>query len=626
MSYFTSDDLHFFNEGTAVRLYDRLGAHPGQENGCEGTHFAVWAPSARSVTLIGNFNSWTPEGLAMQPVHQSGIWHVFAEGLGVGEIYKYRIEAQDGGVVEKADPIGFQQEVAPKTASIVSTLDYDWGDAAWMASRKEKIALDAPISIYELHLGSWRHKEGGGMMGYREVAPLLVDYVRETGFSHVEFMPLAEHPFYGSWGYQVTGYFAATSRYGTPQDLMFLIDSLHQAGIGVILDWVPAHFPTDQHGLGDFDGTHLYEHADRRLGFHPDWNTYIFNYGRHEVRSFLISSALFWLQHYHVDGLRVDGVASMLYLDYSREDGEWVPNEHGGRENLAAIQLLRDFNTAVYREFPDVQTIAEESTAFPQVSRPVDWGGLGFGMKWDMGWMHDSLEYFKRDPIHRSHHQEELTKRGLWAFTENYALPLSHDEVVHGKGSLLDRMPGDEWQRFANLRLLFSYMYATPGKKLVFMGGEFGQREEWDHDEPLHWESLQGEAHQGVRALVAALNRMYRDHSALYELDCQAEGFEWIHAGDSEQCVLAFSRKDRQGKSVVVVGNFTPVPRDGYRMGIDSPGRYRLLLDSDAPDFGGSGYLKVESFESEEVACHGRSHSISLDLPPLSVSFWAHEE
>jgi 1,4-alpha-glucan branching enzyme len=626
MSYFSSDDLHFFNEGTSVRLHDRLGAHPGEVQGAQGTHFAVWAPSAASVMLIGNFCAWTSEGVPMEPVGESGLWHCFAKGIGVGELYKYRIEAQDGGVVEKADPVGFQNEVAPKTASLVTSLDYNWSDSEWMSQRKSTIARDAPLSVYEVHFGSWRRNASGEPLGYREIAPLLTAYVKEAGFTHVEFMPLAEHPFYGSWGYQVTGYFAATSRYGTPQDLMFLIDTLHQGGIGVILDWVPAHFPTDAHGLGSFDGTHLYEHADPRLGFHPDWKTYIFNYGRHEVRSFLISSAIFWLEKYHVDALRVDGVASMLYLDYSREEGEWIPNEDGGRENLAAIQFLREFNTAVYREVPDVQTIAEESTAFPQVSRPVDSGGLGFGYKWDMGWMHDTLEYFKRDPIHRKHHQDELTKRALWAYSENYHLPLSHDEVVHGKGSLLTRMPGDEWQRFANLRLLLGFMYATPGKKLLFMGCEFGQEAEWNHDDQLAWQCLEKKGPQGVQACTSALNALYRQHMPLHELDCETEGLTWIHSGDAEQCVLAFSRIDRSGRSVLVVANFTPVPRKSYRIGSAKPGRYRLLLDTDAAAFGGSDYMQQGSLQSESIACHGHAQSIALNLAPLSISFWSHEE
>jgi 1,4-alpha-glucan branching enzyme len=626
MSYFSSDDLHYFNEGTSVRLHDRLGAHLGEVQGSFGTHFSVWAPSAKSVTLIGDFCGWTSDGLRMDPVGDSGLWHSFAKGIGEGELYKYRIEAQDGGFVEKADPIGFQQEVAPKTASRVTSLAYEWSDSEWMSERKPTVALDAPLSVYEVHLGSWRRSGNGESLGYREIAPLLIAHVSETGFTHVEFMPLAEHPFFGSWGYQVTGYFAATSRYGSPQDLMFLIDSLHQAGIGVIMDWVPAHFPTDAHGLGSFDGTHLYEHADPRLGFHPDWKTYIFNYARHEVRSFLISSAIFWLEKYHVDALRVDGVASMLYLDYSRDEGEWIPNEHGGRENLAAIQFLRDFNTAVYREFPDVQTIAEESTAFPQVSMPVDVGGLGFGYKWDMGWMHDTLEYFKRDPIHRRHHQEELTKRALWAYSENYQLPLSHDEVVHGKGSLLTRMPGDEWQRFANLRMLLAYMFATPGKKLLFMGCEFGQASEWDHDSQLPWENLENAKPRGVLALTSALNAIYRQHAPLHQVDCASEGFTWLHSGDAEQCVLAFARNDRSGKSVLVVANFTPVPRDDYRIGTATPGRYQLLLNTDAAAFGGSDYTKQSTVDSAPVPCHGHAQSISLKLAPLSVSFWSHEE
>ncbi len=623
MSYFSSDDLHFFNEGTALRLYERFGAHLGTADGKEGTHFAVWAPGARSVHVIGDFCSWTADGIEMRPVHNSGIWYAFAPGMGQGALYKYRVTGQDGSCTDKADPVGFAHEVAPKTASVVTDLSYPWGDADWMGKRGAKIALDAPLSVYELHLGSWRRDGNGEMLGYREITPLLIEHCKALGFSHVELMPVTEHPFYGSWGYQVTGYFAASSRYGSPQDLMHLIDSLHQAGLGVILDWVPAHFPTDAHGLGSFDGTHLYEHADPRKGFHPDWNTYIFNYGRHEVRSFLLSSAIFWLERYHIDALRIDGVASMLYLDYSRKDGEWVPNEHGGRENLEAVSLLQDMNTAVYREFPDVQTIAEESTAFPLVSRPVSMGGLGFGLKWDMGWMHDTLEYFGREPVHRNHHQDDITRRGLWAFSENYCLPLSHDEVVHGKGSLLSRMPGDVWQQFANLRLLFATMYATPGKKMLFMGMEFGQRREWNHDESLDWDALQGDREQGLMHLVASLNGLYAQHPELYELDCVPEGMSWLHTGDHEQCVMAWERRSRAGSSVVAVANNTPVPRRNYRLGVPRAGTYELLLDSDASQFGGSSFATRDRVESEAIACHGKDHSIAVDLGPLALSYWS---
>lgn len=622
MSYFSADDLHHFNEGTATRLHDRLGAHPAEVAGDSGTHFSVWAPGAKSVTVIGDFNGWTSEGVTLQPVQSSGIWHAFAQGIEAGALYKFRIVDQDDQVCEKADPLGFAHEAPPKTASVVTKLDYRWSDAQWMGHRKKRNALDAPISVYELHIGSWKRHDDHSYLSYRELAPLLVEYVKDLGFTHVELMPVTEHPFYGSWGYQVTGYFAATSRYGSPQDLMFLIDSLHQADIGVILDIVPAHFPTDEHGLGNFDGSHLYEHSDPRCGFHPDWNTYIFNYGRYEVRSFLISSAIFWLEHYHVDALRVDGVASMLYLDYSREPGEWIPNEHGGRENLAAITYLQQFNTAVYREFPDVQTIAEESTSFPQVSRPVDHGGLGFGLKWDMGWMHDTLEYFKREPVHRRHHQNDLTFRGLWAFSENFALPLSHDEVVHGKGSLLTRMPGDEWQKFANLRLLFAHMFGTPGKKLIFMGGEFGQWGEWDHEGQLSWNALDYGPHRGVQHLVRRLNALYVERPELHELDCEERGFEWLHTEDTENSVLSYARKSDAGDVTIIVLNLTPVPRDGYRLGVPCAGTYELSLDSDAAEFGGSGYRKSTTLPTDDIEWQGRSNSIVIDIPPLSAGFW----
>ncbi len=625
MSYFSSDELHYFGEGTALRAYQRLGAHLDEVEETRGVHFAVWAPAARSVHVTGEFCSWT-DGIAMEPVQKSGVWHVFAPGLAEGILYKYRIESQEGDLVEKADPMGFAHEVPPNTASVITDLSYQWTDDAWMANRKPRIALDAPISIYELHLGSWRRDDDGSMLGYRELAPKIIEHCQALGFTHVEFMPLSEHPFYGSWGYQVTGYFAATARYGSPQDLMFLIDTLHGAGLGVILDWVPAHFPTDEHGLGDFDGTHLYEHADPRKGFHPDWNTYIFNYGRHEVRSFLLSSAFFWLEKYHVDALRVDGVASMLYLDYSRAEGEWIPNRHGGRENLEAISLLQELNTAIYREFPDVQTIAEESTAFPLVSRPVSMGGLGFGMKWDMGWMHDTLEYFSRDPIHRSHHQDDLTRRALWAFSENYCLPLSHDEVVHGKGSLIARMPGDAWQRFANLRLLLATMFGTPGKKMLFMGMEFAQEAEWNHDQALDWSALGDPNNRGIQALIAALNHLYTTQTALHQLDCSPDGFEWIHTGDRAQCIVAWIRRDRSEQTIVIVGNFTPIPRDSHRIGVPLSGCYQLLLDTDCPEFGGSGYQTEERVATEQTPYDGQEQSLQLSLPPLSLSFWLHQK
>ncbi len=542
----TEQDLYLFNEGSHYRLYQKLGAHPCTRKGVMGTHFAVWAPAAERVSVMGEFNGWTKGKHLLQPRGQSGIWSAFLPGIRVGTAYKYHIVSRYNGYqVDKIDPFGFYQEVPPRTASIVWDLDYIWRDQAWMEQRRHHNSLQAPMSIYEMHLGSWmrdpdeRHRP----LMYREIAPRLADYVQQMGFTHVEFMPLTEHPFYGSWGYQTTGYFVPTSRYGNPQDLMTLIDHLHQRGIGVLLDWVPSHFPSDEHGLGYFDGTHLFEHANPQLGYHPDWNSLIFNYERHEVRSFLLSSALFWLDRYHIDGLRVDAVASMLYLDYSRKAGEWVPNVYGGNENLAAVYFLRRFNEEVYRNYPDVQTIAEESTAWPMVSRPTHLGGLGFGLKWDMGWMHDTLGYLGRDPIHRQYHHNELLFRMLYAFSENYTLPLSHDEVVHGKGSLLARMPGDGWQQFANLRLLFGYMFGQAGKKLLFMGSEWGQGREWNHETSLDWHQLEHPLHAGVQKWVADLNKLYRTEPALHEQDCKPQGFEWIDCNDSSACAISFLRK-----------------------------------------------------------------------------------
>ncbi len=527
----TKNDLYLFNEGNHFRLYEKLGAHPMTVGGQEGAYFEVWAPDAEQVFVVGDFNGWNKASHPLHPREQSGIWGGFVPGISKGDRYKYHIKSRYGNYrVDKADPFAFLDETPPKTASIVWNLDYTWGDQLWMKERRERNRLDSPIAIYEVHLGSWRRvpEEGNRFLTYKELAPLLAEYVEQMGFTHVEFLPVMEHPFYGSWGYQTTGYFAPTSRYGTPQDFMYLVDYLHQHGIGVLLDWVPSHFPNDEHGLGFFDGSHLYEHSDPREGFHPDWKSFIYNYGRSEVRSFLISSALFWLDKYHVDGLRVDAVASMLYLDYSRKEGEWIPNKYGGRENLEAIAFLRRFNEEVYRNYPDVQTIAEESTAWPMVSRPTYVGGLGFGMKWDMGWMHDTLEYIAKDPIFRKYHHSNLTFRMLYAFFENFILPLSHDEVTHGKGSLLGKMPGDDWQKFANLRLLLGYMYAQPGKKLLFMGGELGQWREWHHDESLDWHLLGYERHTEIQRWVQDLNRFYRSEPALYELDCNPAGFERI--------------------------------------------------------------------------------------------------
>ncbi|MEX5213903.1 MAG: 1,4-alpha-glucan branching protein GlgB [Nitrospiraceae bacterium] len=622
---FSEDDLHLFNEGTHFRLFDKLGAHPIEVNGVAGTHFSVWAPNAESVAVIGNFNGWDPERHALRPSGSSGIWAGVVPGVGKGALYKYHIRSHHNGYrVDKPDPVSFFNEIPPKSASIVWDVHYDWQDGEWMRHRRRHNAMDAPISIYELHLGSWRRvlAEGNRSLSYRELAFPLAEYVRDAGFTHVEFLPLMDHPFFGSWGYQTTGYFAPSGCYGTPQDLMFLIDILHQHGIGVILDWVPSHFPTDEHGLGFFDGTHLYEHAHPHQGYHPDWNTYVFNYGRNEVRSFLISSAMFWLEAYHADGLRVDAVASMLYLDYSRNEGEWIPNQYGGRENLDAIGFLRRLNEEIYRVHPDVQTFAEESTDWPMVSRPTYMGGLGFGMKWDMGWMHDTLEYMRLDPIYRKFHHSNLTFRLLYAFHENFVLPLSHDEVVYGKGSLLGKMPGDDWQRFANLRLLFGYMFAQPAKKLLFMGGEFGQWGEWAHDSQLEWSLLQESSHAGLRQWVADLNRAYRAEPALHERDLDPAGFEWIDCHDSESSAISLLRKGKStGDLVAVVCNFTPVPRVNYRIGVPSGGQWREILNSDARIYGGSGWGNQGSVDAVPVPLHGRSHSLTITLPALSALF-----
>jgi len=622
----TKEDLYLFNEGSHFQLHEKLGAHLITTAGAAGTYFAVWAPSAEQVSVIGDFNGWDRERHLLRPRGQSGIWEGFVPGVGKGAHYKYHIVSRHSGYrVDKTDPLSFHNEVSPQTASVVWDLDYKWGDEEWMARRRSRNALDSPISIYEVHLGSWRRvpEEGNRSLTYREIAPQLAEYVSQTGFTHVEFLPLMEHPFYGSWGYQVTGYFAPTSRYGTPQDFMYLIDCLHQHGIGVILDWVPSHFPADEHGLGFFDGTHLYEHADPNQGLHREWDSFIFNYGRHEVRSFLISNALFWLDRYHADGLRVDAVASMLYLDYARKEGEWIPNRYGGRENLEAITLFRRFNEEVYGRHPDAQTIAEESTAWPMVSRPTHVGGLGFGLKWDMGWMHDMLEYMSLDPIHRQYHHDKLTFRMIYAFHENFVLSLSHDEVVHGKRSLLGKMPGDNWRKFANLRLLLGYMYGQPGKKLLFMGGEFGQWKEWDHDESLDWHLLEYAEHQGIRRWVEDLNHLYRNEAALHELDCQAEGFEWIDCSDNSASVLSFIRKVRSGDEIVLaVCNFTPVSRHYYRVGAPRGGFWRELLNSDAGDYGGSGQGNTGGVEADSFPFHGRPYSLNLTLPPLATMFF----
>jgi 1,4-alpha-glucan branching enzyme len=617
-SSLTEYDRHLFNEGNHRAIYRKLGAHPVEG----GTRFAVWAPSARTVSVIGEFNDWDREANPLEPQGNSGIWAGTVEGAEKGQKYKYFIHNADTHHrVEKADPVGFHHETPPRTGSVIWDLEHEWADDDWMSERAERNALNAPISIYECHLGSWMRPPGREFHSYRELAPLLAEYLVDAGFTHVEFLPVMEHPFYGSWGYQTTGYFAPTSRFGTPQDFMYLVDQLHQAGIGVILDWVPSHFPNDEHGLAYFDGTHLYEHADPRKGYHPDWKSAIFNYGRNEVQSFLISSALFWLDQYHIDGLRVDAVASMLYLDYSREAGEWIPNEHGGRENLEAIHFLRRMNEAIYEAFPDTQTFAEESTAWPMVSRPTSIGGLGFGFKWDMGWMHDTLQYMEREPVHRTHHHDEITFRGVYMFTENYTMPLSHDEVVYGKGSLLGKMPGDDWQKRANLRLLLGYMYGQPGKKLVFMGGEFGQTTEWAHEGELDWSLLEEAGHKGLRRFTAAANAAYREIPALHAKDIMPEGFEWVIGDDRQNSVLAFLRRGASREDVALcVYNFTPVPRDEYRVGVPLAGEWQVRLDSDAEKFGGSGYAAGQTtIEADEEEAHGRAQSLLLRLPPLGA-------
>ncbi|HSI90591.1 MAG TPA: 1,4-alpha-glucan branching protein GlgB, partial [Adhaeribacter sp.] len=563
---FTEFDIHLFREGRHYKLYEKFGAHIMTHNGVQGTYFALWAPNAEAVSVIGDFNHWQPGDCKMYPRYDhSGIWEGFFPGIGHGALYKYHIRSHHNGFqVAKADPFGFLAEEPPRTASVVWDLDYKWSDKKWLQTRSKCANKPQPYSVYEMHVGSWRRvpEEGNRHLTYRELAEELPAYIKELGFTHVEFMPVMEHPFYGSWGYQVTGYFATSSRFGTPQDFMYLVDALHEAGIGVILDWVPSHFPSDEHGLVYFDGTHLYEHEDPRKGFHPDWKSYIFNYGRNEVKSFLISNALFWIEKYHADGLRVDAVASMLYLDYSRKHNEWIPNEYGGRENLEAIAFIREFNDAIKQAHPDAITVAEESTAFPGVSKPVSEGGLGFNMKWMMGWMHDTLSYFQLDPVYRHHHQGQITFSIIYAFSENFMLPLSHDEVVYGKGSLVRKMPGDEWQQFANLRLLYAYMYAHPGAKLLFMGAEFGQTSEWAHESSLDWHLNQYPLHQGVHKLVSRLNEAYKNEKALYEKEFEPDGFEWIDFHDAANSVMSFLRRGKADKEqVLVVCNFTPVTR-----------------------------------------------------------------
>lgn len=603
-------------------MFEKLGSRSLEVEGETGVYFAVWAPNAKSVSVIGNFNYWKKHEHTLYPRwDNSGIWEGFIPSISDGEIYKYAIEAQSGDILEKCDLYAFSWETPPNTATRVQSIDYKWKDAKWMKKRGKHNSLEAPISVYEVHIGSWKRKGANGetSLSYRDLITELVPYVKEMGFTHVEFLPVMEHPFYGSWGYQVLGYFAPTSRYGTPSDFMALVDTFHKEDIGVILDWVPSHFPEDAHGIRNYDGTSLYEHADPRLGYHPDWSSYIFNYGRNEVKSFLISSAIFWLEKYHIDGLRVDAVASMLYLDYSREEGEWLPNRDGGRENYEAIDFLKALNTEVYRSFPDVQNIAEESTSFPQVSRPIFTGGLGFGLKWMMGWMNDTLEYFKKDSVHRKYHHNEISFSMTYAFTENFMLPLSHDEVVHGKGAILARMPGDDWQKFANGRLLYAFMFTHPGAKLNFMGNEIGQWNEWKHDQSLDWHLLDWSPHQGMRQLFKDLNELYRSKKPMHEISYSGEGFEWIEWNDYNNSVISFLRKDNKGNAILIVANFTPSVHRDYRVGVPFTKECTELLNTDAEKYGGSGKSNPE-VSVEAFGAHGRENSISVTLPPLGIA------
>jgi len=627
----TSYDIYLFKEGKHQQLYDKLGSHPTSVDGREGTHFAVWAPNAKHVAVIGDFNQWR---FGSHPLRLrgdgSGIWEGFIPEVSRGTLYKYHIESRShrGRSMDKGDPFALYWELPPRTASIVWDLKPSWDDEEWMRNRSGKNSLDSPWSIYEMHLGSWKRapEDNNRWMTYRETAADLPDHLGETGFTHVEFLPIMEHPYSRSWGYQTLGYFSPTSRFGLPEDFIHLVNELHKRGFGVILDWVPSHFPSDAYGLADYDGTHLYEYADPRKGYHPDWNSYIFDFGKNEVRSFLMSSALFWLDKYHADGLRVDAVASMIYLDYSRKKGEWIPNKYGGRENLEAISFIRELNEAVYREHHDVQMIAEESTAWPMVSRPTHVGGLGFGMKWNMGWMHDTLEYMTKDPVYRKHHHDQLTFSLWYAFAENFVLPLSHDEVVYGKRSLLDKMPGDMWQKFANLRLLYGYMYGHPGKKLLFMGGELGQWDEWDFEKSLDWHLLEDDKHRKLRLWLKDLNRFYRTEPAMHQLDFERLGFEWLDIQDWEKSIVSFARRARNPEHVVVsVCNFTPKPRKNYRLGVPSGGRWKEVLNSDALEYGGSGQGNLGGVEADHHPFHGRTDSISITLPPLGCLFFRSE-
>ena len=620
-SLFTKHDLYLFNKGNHFHLYKKFGAH--QVEG-RGTYFAVWAPNAEEVHVVGDFNGWNRGVHLLSPIQESGIWEGLLPKVKKGDVYKYHIKSRQYGYkVEKADPFATFCEIPPKSGSRVWGLEYSWNDQNWMESGRERYNfLHSPVSIYEMHLGSWKRKPGNSLLTYRELALQLTEYLKEMEFTHVEFLPVMEHPFYGSWGYQCTGYFAPSSRYGTPEDFMYLVDTLHQNNIGVILDWVPSHFATDEFSLGKFDGTHVYEHADEKQSFHPDWGSYIFNYRRKEITSFLISNALYWLDQFHVDGLRVDAVASMLYLDYSRKEGEWVPNVHGGRENLEAIKFLRKLNEQVYENHPHTQIMAEESTEWPMVSKPTYAGGLGFSMKWDMGWMHDTLAYFRNYPAQRKFHHDQLTFRMLYAYHENFILSLSHDEVVHGKGSLLSKMPGDDSQKFANLRLLLGYMFAQPGKKLLFMGGEFGQWAEWDHDKSLDWNLLEYPNHKGLQFLLKNLNHLYINEPALHQNEFLPEGFEWIDGSNSDQCILIFMRKGlNTDDKVIVAMNFTPVPRQNYRIGVPSEGRWKEILNSDDKKFGGGGMGNLQPVQSDSLTWHGQPFSVNLVLPPLAVIF-----
>jgi len=621
----TDFDLYLLGEGKHYTNYEKLGAQLRTIDGVTGVNFAVWAPNATGVSVVGDFNKWDGRQHSMRKHIPSGIWELFVPGLSEGDIYKYEVR-NHGAKFEKSDPFGFAAELPPRTASKVANLNsYQWNDSQWMENRTKTNGLDAPIAVYEVHLGSWKRPgdDHSRWMSYRELAHQLVDYCTEMGYTHIELMPISEHPYTGSWGYQTVGYFAATSRYGAPQDFMYFVDHCHQHGIGVFIDWVPAHFPRDGHGLRQFDGTCLYEHADPRQGEHPDWGTLIFNYSRTEVRNFLISNALFWLDKYHIDGLRVDAVASMLYLDYSRKEGEWIPNEFGGRENLAAISLFKEFNELTHAKYPGVLTIAEESTAFQGVSRPTYLGGLGFSLKWNMGWMNDTIRYMHHEAIHRKYHHDELTFSLIYAFTENFCLPLSHDEVVHGKGSLLDQVPGDLWQKFANLRLLYGYMWGHPGKKLLFMGGDFGQWNEWNHDTSLQWDLMQWESHQGLHKFVADLNKVYRREPALHQVDFDYTGFEWVDCHNYEESTLSFLRKAKDPSDYIIVScNFTPVPRMQHRLGVPEMCWYEEILNSDSKFYGGSNIGNGPGKQAEATPWHGRPYSIQCTLPPLSVSMF----